>query len=148
MKRKKVDKVWWILALAPILIIGYLIFEAIYPSEDFYEQDFKEVTGIELTENAEFNFKSASYPDLQGSYTSVAIINIGTDFHKELPAKLIENGLSENSQRIGGTVMDNAEQELNGLEIEREFSKEQGNKFYYVALLSDEKTILVQRSSH
>jgi len=44
--------------------------------------------------------------------------------------------------------MDNAVQKMNELKISREFSKENGDKFYYVAFLSDKKTILVQRSSH
>jgi hypothetical protein len=37
---------------------------------------------------------------------------------------------------------------MNELKIEREFSKQEGDRFYYVAFLSDRKTILVQRSSH
>ena len=148
MKRKGVDSKWRILAIIPVLIIGYFIYDAFYPSEEFYETDFKEVTGMDLPESADFEFKTAGYPDHFGDYTSVSIINVGTDFYKTMEKELQNNGLSENSKRIGCAEMDAAQAELNGLEIEREFSKEDGDKFLYIAMLSDEETILVQRSSH
>jgi hypothetical protein len=44
--------------------------------------------------------------------------------------------------------MDDAKANLNGLKLDREFSKQDGDKFYYVAMLSDKESILVQRSSY
>jgi hypothetical protein len=148
LKKKDINPKWKILALIPILIVGYFVYDAFYPSSDFYKYDFKEVTGIELPENSEFEYKTASYPDLQGDYTSVSIIKVGTEFYKDLQTELIKNKLFENGKRLGHNEMDNAKRNMNELKIEREFSKQVGGVFYYVAFLSDKKTILVQRSSH
>ncbi len=120
----------------------------LYPTEEFYKQDFKEVTGINLPESTNFQFKTAGYPDHFGDQTFVSIINVGAAFHKNLEKELNNNGLSENDQRIGCVEMYNAKAKLAGLSIEREFSKEEGDKFLYIALLSDKETIIVQRSSH
>ncbi|CAM4389483.1 hypothetical protein [Zobellia nedashkovskayae] len=142
------SKRWRLLALIPVIIIGYFIYDALYPSEEFYAYDFNEITGVELTEKAEFNYKTASFPDHFGDYNSVSIINVGPNFYETLIVKLSENGHSENGQRIGCNEMDKAKANLNGLKIEREFSKEEEDKFYYVAFLSDKESVLVQRSSH
>ena len=148
LRKKGINSKWRILAFLPIFIVGYFIYDAFYPSEEFYKVDFKEVTGIELPKNSEFEYKTAGYPDTHGDYSSVSIIDVGTDFYKYLQSDLTKNGLVENGKRIGCLEMDNAKRKINELIIEREFSKEYRDKFYYVAFLSDKKTILVQRSSH
>lgn len=148
LRKKEINSKWRILAFLPILIVVYFIYDAFYPSTEFYKEDFKEVTGIKLPKNSKFEFKTAGYPDTHGDYTSVSIIEIGTGFYKKLLLDLAKNGLTENGQTIYCTEMDNAKRKINGLKIEREFSKENGDKFYYVAFLSDKKTVLVQRSSH
>ena len=148
LRKKGINKNWRILAFLPILIVGYFVYDAFYPSAEFYKEDFKEVTGIELPKNSEFEYKTAGFPDHFGDYTSVSIINVGTDFYKRLQSDLTKNELTENGERIGSKEMDNAKQNMNELKIEREFSKIDGDRFYYVAFLSDQKTILVQRSSH
>jgi hypothetical protein len=147
-KKKDVNPKWRIFAFFPIFVIGYFVYNAFYPVSEFYEADFKEVTGIELPQESEFEYKTSSYPDQHGDYTSVSIIEIETGFYKDLQTKLIENGLYENGNRIGCPELENAEREMNGLKIEREFSKELDDRFYYVAFLSDKSSILVQRSSH
>ena len=148
LNKKGINTKWGILAFLPILIVGYFVYFAFYPPTEFYKTDFKEVTGIELPKNSKFEYKTAGYPDQHGDYTSVSIIEVGIDFYKKLQSNLTEHGLSENEKRIGSREMDNAKKKMNELKITREFSKEKGDTFYYVAFLSDKKTILVQRSSH
>ena len=99
-KKRNYDKRLRLIALTPILIMTYLIYSALYPSEDFYRTDFTEVTGIELPEHIEFKYKSATYPDHFGDYTSISIINVGKDFYNNLPKTLTEKGLKENGQKI------------------------------------------------
>jgi len=147
-KRKRLNPKWRIIAFIPVIAVGYFIYIAFYPSAEFYKEDFKEVTGIEFPESSIFEFKTASYPDLHGDYTSVSIVNVDEEFYIKLPLNLIKNGLSENEANIEHTEKDKAISRLNDRKIETEFSKENEGKFYYVAFLSDKKTILVQRSSH
>lgn len=148
LKRKTVNPIWRILAILPILIVGYIVYDSIYPSSKFYKTDFKEVTGIELPEDSEFEYKTAGYPDTHGDYSSVSVINIGRNFYAELEVDLAKNGLTECGRTIGCKELANAKRNMNGLKIEREFSKDNGDRFYYVAFLSDKESILVQRSSH
>ncbi|MCZ4410660.1 hypothetical protein O3Q51_17725 [Cryomorphaceae bacterium 1068] len=87
-KKRDYDKRIRIIALTPMLILGYLIYTAIYPDEDFYRHDFQEVAGIELPEEVDFKYNTASFPDHFGDYTSVSIIHVGKEFYQTLPAIL------------------------------------------------------------
>jgi len=147
-KRRNYDKRLRIIALTPILIMSYLIYTAVYPSEDFYRQDFQEVTGMELPEQVEFKYKSATYPDHFGDYTSVSIIKVGKDFYNKLPNTLTKKGLIANGQKIHTTEFDIALKHMDNLEIEKEFSMEEGGGvYYYVGFLTDNESIIVKRLS-
>ena len=148
LRKKGIKQKWRVFAFLPIFVVGIFIYKAFYPSAEYYKTDFIEVTGIELPKNSEFEYKTAGYPDQHGDYTSVSIIEVGTKFYEELPPNLNKSGMTENGKTISGTEMNNAKQNMKGLKIEREFSKESIGKFYYVAFLSDKKTILVQRTSY
>lgn len=146
-KRKQYNSKHRLIALLPFIAVGYFVFDAIYPSEGFYRVDFKEVTGIELISTAYFHHKDASYPDMHGDYTSVAIVEVGSFFYEKLSGHLLENGFEEDNRRIGGKEMTLAFKRLDGRKVIKEFSKHDSDKFYYVAFLSDKETLLVQRTS-
>ena len=148
LKKKGVHPKWRVLSLIPIFIVGYLIFEAFYPSESFYEDDFKEVTGIDFPKNAEFEYKTASFPDHFGDYTSVSLIKVENEFYAELPNKLLKRGLSENIEKVGSAEMDKVKSKLNGRIIEKEYAlEESGEIYYYVGFLSDKETLIIERIS-
>lgn len=147
MKRKGYNAKYRAISIVPVLVLGYFIYGAVYPSEEFYRTDFKEVTGIELIENAEFDYKSASWPDHFGDYTSVSIIKVDTFFYEQLKTNLLEQGFDKNNHRGGHREMTLAYKKLKDEKISQEFSKHLLSKFYYVAFLSDQETILVQRTS-
>ena len=148
LSKRNINKKYRILAFLPIFIVGYYIYIAFYPLEEFYREDFKEVTNISLPINSKFCFKTASYPDLQGDYTFVSIIEVDSNFYKKLKKDLIKIGFSRNSLIIGHKEKDKALAKLKDRKIETDFSKQINSLYYYVAFLSDKKTILVQRSSH
>jgi len=148
LKKKGIHPKWRVLSLIPVFIVGYLIFENFYPSESFYENDFKEVTGIELPKNAEFEYKTASFPDHFGDYTSVSLIKVENKFYTELPKKLLKKGLSENFEKIVSSEMDKVKSKLNGRIIEKEYALEEGGGiYYYVGFLSDKETLIIERLS-
>lgn len=126
----------------------YLVYSGLYPSEDFYRADFTEVTGLELPENVEFKYKSATYPDHFGDYTSVSVINVGRDFYNNLLNSLNKREPKENVLKIHTTEFNIALNQLENLKMESEFSFEPKTGVnYYVGFLTDNKTIIVQRSS-
>jgi hypothetical protein len=101
-----------------------------------------------LPEQVEFKYKSATYPDLFGDYTSISIINVGKDFYNNLPKILTKKGLKENRQKIHTTEFDEALEHTENLKIEKEYTiEENGGVYYYVGFLSDNKTIIVKRLS-
>ena len=71
LNRKFPNKLYKYFAFTPILILIYSVLTAIYPNEDFYKTDFKEVTQIEFPLDSKFIFKTATFPDHFGDYTSV-----------------------------------------------------------------------------
>ena len=147
-KKRNYDKRLRLIALTPILIMTYLIYSALYPSEDFYRTDFAEVSGSELPEQVEFKYKSATYPDHFGDYSSISIIKVGKNYYNKLPKALSEKGLKKNGQKIHTTEFDKALEHSNNLEIEKEFSMDEGDGvYYYVGFLTDNETIIVKRLS-
>ena len=89
---------WKALLMITLLIISLFIYKGCYPSEDFYREEFKEATGIELPKSAKFIYKTATYPDFQGEYSTKFIINVGKHFYKHLDKKLRIKGFSENQK--------------------------------------------------
>ena len=147
-KKRNYDKRLRFISLTPILIMTYLIYSAIYPSEDFYREDFVEVTGVELPGQVDFIYKSATYPDYFGDYTSISIIKVGKDYYDYLPNILIQKGLKDNGQKIHTTEFDKALAYIENEEIKKEYSmQESGGVYYYVGFLMDNETIIVQRLS-
>lgn len=147
-RTKNYDKRLRLIALTPILILAYLIYSAVYPSEDFYRTDFTEGTGIELPEQVEFKYKSATYPDHFGDYTSISIIKVGREFYNNLPVILTEKGFIENGQNTHSIVFNKVLEHTDCLEVERGFSRqEDGDVYYYVSFLTDNETIIVKRLS-
>ena len=147
-KRKNSNRRLRIIAFAPVLIIGYLLYSAVFPSENFYRQDFKEVTGQDLPESVEFRYKSATYPDHFGDYTSVAIITVEKELYKNLPQALVKKGHTEKGEKVHSKEFDKALKHIGKLEIEKEFTLHQKQGiYYYVGFLTDHKSIIVQRLS-
>src|SRR5690349_14967546 len=68
LEREKLNKKLRLLALVPFLIVGFLIYTALYPLDQFYEEELEEVTGVEFPNDAEILSKWASYPDFHGDY--------------------------------------------------------------------------------
>ena len=67
----------------------YLTYDAIYPSNEFYEDEFKNVTLRELPTSAKFIKKSASFPDFHGDYCSSSQIKLSKEEYTKLLAELI-----------------------------------------------------------
>jgi len=136
------------LLLIPFILLIHSIYSAIYPPDSFYRQDFKEVTGVNLPESAEIIYKTASFPDHFGDYTSVSIIKVEKLFYSSLDRELMIKGLTKTSEKMGSPELEEALREIEGKKTEKEFSLTQARGvYYYVAFLSDKETLLVHRVS-
>ena len=87
-KKRKLNRKFQLLALIPILTISYIIYDAIYPSDSFYKEDFYEVTKIKFPENGDIIYKTATFPDQFGDYTSISISKIDKSDFRNILLKL------------------------------------------------------------
>ncbi|MEM6299519.1 MAG: hypothetical protein AAF740_12595 [Bacteroidota bacterium] len=145
--RKGYRKGLGFLAFTPVWLLAYVVYAAVYPDEEFYREDFVEVTGVELPEEAKFQFKTASYPDHFGDYTSVSVIELEGEFYRELPKVLKEKGFVDDNDYEYTEDCRDALEDSEELKVKRTLSSEQGSTFYLVGFFSDEKTIIVKRIS-
>jgi len=152
-KRRNYDKRLRLIALIPILTIGYFIYTAFFPTDSFYKEDFKEVTGIDFPESGEIVYKSATYPDQFGDYGSTSIVKVNKEFYENLEGQLKTKGLTDNSAKKeddlrGPFDLVEIKKEIGKKGIEKAFSMTvDGGVFYYVGFLSDKETLIVQRQS-
>ena len=148
MKKRNVDRRIRIISLAPIILLIYIVYDSIYPSDDFYKEDYKEVTNHEFPKSGNIISKSASFPDHFGDYTSSALIELDSSEYHSLQSKLIENKFVIDSTEFGSNEREHVERELNGRIYIKKMNKElSGGKHYFVGFLSDEKSIVYQRIS-
>jgi hypothetical protein len=147
--RKGFDKRLRLLALIPLLIIGYFVYTAFYPTEEFYKEDFQQVTGAKFPENAVIEYKWASYPDQFGDYSSISLVKADKAFYTQLLSQIHERGFTKPGEEdIGLMEYNRIKNQLEDRKIEQEYSvSKSGGLVYYVGFLSDKETMIVQKTS-
>lgn len=72
--------------LVPVLcslFVGYHVYFALFPKDDFYKEDFESLSNMKFPKTGTILFKDADYPDIHGHYTSIAIVELpSVDFNK------------------------------------------------------------------
>lgn len=144
-KRRKYKKGYRLIALIPILLASYFIYVAVYPSEEFYEEDFTEVTGLTLPNKRKFLFKTATFPDHFGDYTSISIIKIDSNFYDLLLRHL--NTKHFNKVQDRAIFGDSTLKKYYDGYVKNSYNTVLSGKEYTVEFLSDYETIIVERVS-
>lgn len=146
--RRYPGKAYKYAACIPILIWGYFIWEAFYPPEDFYKEDYKQVTQLNFPEKAVFLYKYASFPDHFGDYTSVFLIQIESKEYIRLLHHLPNAGFVTTNNDPRHLTQTQIALTKVPSQISVEFINEtKESKSFYVALFNDHKTVLVRRHS-
>jgi hypothetical protein len=90
--------------LLPVLILGitfYFVFTAFYPNDDFYIENFEENTGVKFPASGTITKKEATYPDIHGSYTSRAIVELpASDYASILKTLQLKNDFTIDTSRF------------------------------------------------
>jgi hypothetical protein len=147
-KNREFDKKYRLLALIPLIIVGYFIYDAIYPDTEFYKTDFKEVTEMEFPENGEIIYKTASFPDQFGDYTSSFLAEFDKEYIKKLEANLKNRGFVKEENQMSSNELQYIENRKGDKKYSAEYVKElNGGKYYSVGFLNDYKTVIVTRVS-
>lgn len=147
-KKRGFNKKWRIVALTPILIVGYFIYGAIYPSSDFYKTDFKVVTKMEFPENGIIKYKMASFPDHFGDYTSSFLVEFDQTDLEKLENEIKTTGFEEKENKMYSNELDHIEQKMGGKNYSKQYIIDSiVGKHYSVGFLDDNKSVIITRVS-
>jgi hypothetical protein len=130
-----------------LLFSVYQTYNAFFPSEDFYEEEFKTVTLREIPKSAEFISKKASYPDFHGDYCSSSQIKLSKEDYQKLLTEIksdkqfIENGQSIGFEEFNYTLGNKSENKFSSSFI-RQIENEEDH-YLYIAFYDDNETIFV-----
>lgn len=135
-----------LLIIAPTWTI-YEIYTAIYPTDSFYFQEFKDVTLREIPSSARILKKTASYPDFHGDYTSVSLINLSQKDYNSLLTELNrDKRLIKNGEFMACREFDDIKGDLKIDDIKYSFIRNIPNEedhYLYIGFLKDKTTIIV-----
>jgi len=147
-KKKGFNKRLRFLALIPILTVRYFIYDAIYPSVEFYKTDFKEVTNMEFPENGKIKYKTASFPDHFGDYTSSFLAEFEQNDLKKLENQLKNSRFEEKDNKMGSNELDYIERKKGRKGYSKQYIRQRKNgKHYSVGFLDDNKSVIITRVS-
>lgn len=122
-------------------------YNAFYPNESFYVDEFKEVTNLEIPKSYNFIEKTASYPDFHGDYISCSEIKLSNDDFKNLLSSVKKEVYltSANTNEIS-----NSEESLAVISYKEQSQIMYGFKkvttdytTYYIGFKNDNQTIFV-----
>ncbi|UNY99184.1 hypothetical protein MQE36_02270 [Zhouia spongiae] len=147
-KKRGFNKKWRIIALTPILMVGYFIYGAIYPSSDFYKTDFKEVTKMEFPESGIIKYKTASFPDHFGDYTSSFLVEFDQADLEKLESELKTNGFEEKENKMHSNELEQIERKKGRKNYSKQYIFDSiASKHYSVGFLDDNKSVIITRVS-
>lgn len=147
-KKKGFDKKLRIIALVPILVVGYLVYDSIYPSSDFYKKDFKEVTNMEFPKSGMIKYKTASFPDHFGDYTSSFLVEFDQNDLTNLENQLKKNGVEEKDDNMESKQLNYIEQKIGIKNYSKQYVIDTiVSKYYSIRFLDDNKSVIITRVS-
>jgi hypothetical protein len=65
-----------LLLTAGFLGVLWLIYDAVYPPESFYAAELQRLVNVSLPAEAQFVYKTATYPDIHGDYSACFIVRL------------------------------------------------------------------------
>ena len=144
---KRVIKFLKVFPIVIVLVIGYFVYEAIYPGDDFYKEEFHKVTERNTPKSAKIIDKSASYPDLHGDYCSSSQVRLSRQDFQRLLREVEGDITMESTTEI--IYFEEFESILNGKQPERILKKfirkggENTERYLFIGFYDDFQTIFI-----
>ena len=130
-----------------LLFSSYQTYDAFFPSEEFYEDEFKTVTLRDIPKSAEFISKKASYPDFHGDYCSSSQIKLSKEDYQKLLTELkSDKQFTENGQSIGSEEFIYTLENKSENQILNSFTRQIENEedhYLYIAFYDDKETVFI-----
>lgn len=132
------------------LFAFYQTYDAIYPSDRFYKDEFTYNTEIDFPKSGIIHKKDAWYPDMLGDYWSAAIAEFSREDYETLSQTLNASDKFETDtirQGIGAKAdFDTLTSHILKQNIEKVYVKKEGG-WFNIAFLRDKKTIIFEKVS-
>ncbi|HLX12652.1 MAG TPA: hypothetical protein VKS81_07560 [Bacteroidota bacterium] len=97
------------MAIGIILLIGiscgYEAYTALYPTDSYYENEFRDITRVPYPASGKIIFKDATLPDLHGDHSACALIEVSPDDYNRL-LKQIPSVKLDTMDRLGSAPED------------------------------------------
>lgn len=150
-KKKHAHKKWRLLALLPILMTSLSIWSDVYPSDDFYKAGFEDAIGLEFPAEAEFVEKPMIYSNevFNGHY-AVSFIEMDEDSYYSLQTRFWGGNVDNYEVANYAEELKGMFKELIGERyfVDEYFVKLQKGNYFYIAFLSDKKTIIIRKDKN
>jgi len=129
------------------LLALYSTYDAFFPSESFYIDEYKKVTLRDIPASAKFISTHSSYPDFHGDYCSSSQIKLSEKDYAELLNGLNnDTRIGEDMQIKGFVEFNETLQEKNEDKIIKSFVREipgEEDHYLYIGFYNDNQTIFV-----
>ena len=130
-------------------MVGFLwfawsIYDAVYPPESFYVAELKNMVKVNLPSDAQFQFKTATYPDIHGDYSACFIVRLPQASWEQLKNSISSEPVHETKSE-GCANMDKKLKPLNLMASQYNLSKRvsRENAEIFIELISDQKLAVI-----
>lgn len=145
--RKGYKKQFFVILLFLLIWIGYETYYGIYPSNDFYYDEFTEVTLRKPPKSAQIINKPASYPDFHGDYCSASLIKLSKEDYNLLLTELSNDSrLVKGVELIGSRELDKVIGTFKKENVVQSFTRHIPNEedhYLYIGFLDDKQSVIV-----
>lgn len=148
-KRSTKSIIWratiYILTIFQILIF-YFIYIAFYPNDSFYLDEYRTVVGKTPPESAQIIDGAASYPDFQGSYNSVSLIELSPDDYQKLYTEVFQSHNYREADLIHTETLHKTikpHEKLKNITWKERTNSKEDWEHLFIGFLNDKKTIVI-----
>ncbi|MCW5645178.1 MAG: hypothetical protein KIT63_24005 [Rhodoferax sp.] len=118
----------------------YIAYGAVYPSDDFFLGEYKEVTLREVPNTARVVAKSASYPDLHGDYCSFSRIQLGAPAYELVLRDLSTDTRLSPGEGLGSQEEQAVQRQVPRIGVRKSFTRAvpgEADRFLAIRFLDD-----------
>lgn len=103
-----------LLLAAGFLGVSWSIYDAVYPPESFYAAELQRLVKVSLPAEAQFVYKTATYPDMHGDYSACFIVRLLAVAFEKLKAS-IDSEPTQEAKSLGCANMEKTLRPLNAM---------------------------------
>lgn len=136
------NKLRLFVVMAIMIISGVVLYLAYHPNKSFFEEEWKNHTGLSLPQNYKLVARYADYPDFHGDYSAAVIFQFSDLEYNEIKQNLLSSAKFSDSTYFACNTTDIVLKKSNLQKSD--FYRRIGNENTVVFFRDDENLILLQ----